>query len=599
MALLWQFCQSDAQLVLCQKSYGILSLDVSPDGKWLAVGEDTKGGLSLRSLLTPQEIRVPAGAGAVHAVFAPREPLLAIAIDTLASQPNREFGIIIWNIEIGREVRRWTLGSFCGSICFSEDGQFLVTATTSPDDQIAVWRVLDGQKLASHSARPSNSRWQVLAITRDARFAAYAGRDATVRVVDLSAGHEKWHATVTDEDALTVAISPDGKLLASGAGFADGDIRLWEMATGKGIDRLEGHRGDVRALVFWPDGKTLASAGGDSTIRLWDVPNRRLKRTLRGHKLPVWSLALMPDNRTLVSGSKDGSVFLWDTMKPRAPGAYVTLPKPVSGWCFAADSKSVLTVDPEGKIERWHGDAFQETDAVMQIGRIENGWWVLVAPDCPLVAVGSDKGVVKVFDWERRALWREFKATEGCAHPVQFLARGKKLMLGYGTELGWNSLHEWDLMTGRETRSWPGPLNSHDNVGGVSPDEQWFLVFGSQSAGTSFINLVTGHVRHPHLNLRQPDVFSFSPDGKHIAVPSQLGSVRIWDATTFRELVTLSGFMLGVHLAVFSPDGRRLVTGSHGIEAVKIWDFESHENVLTLEGRGSKFKRAAFRRTET
>jgi len=44
----------------------------------------------------------------------------------------------------------------------------------------------------------------------------------------------------------------------------------------------------------------------------------------------------------------------------------------------------------------------------------------------------------------------------------------------------------------------------------------------------------------------------------------------------------------------FSPDGRRLVTGSDGKEAVKFWDVESHEELLTLEGQGSMFSMTAF-----
>jgi WD40 repeat protein len=110
----------------------------------------------------------------------------------------------------------------------------------------------------------------------------------------------------------------------------------------------------------------------------------------------------------------------------------------------------------------------------------------------------------------------------------------------------------------------------------------------------SLIDLVTGKVTNLNLNMRQGVALSFSPDGKLIATPSTLGFARIWDATTFREVATLSGFMMGVHSAVFSPDGHRLATGSNGIEAAKLWDVESHENLLTLEGRGSMLHLTAF-----
>jgi hypothetical protein len=66
-----------------------------------------------------------------------------------------------------------------------------------------------------------------------------------------------------------VAFSSDGKLLASG--HQDKTIRLWEIATGKELARLQGHHGWVRALAFAPDAKALASASDDNTVLIWDL----------------------------------------------------------------------------------------------------------------------------------------------------------------------------------------------------------------------------------------------------------------------------------------------------------------------------------------
>ena len=105
--------------------------------------------------------------------------------------------------------------------------------------------------------------------------------------------------------------------------LAESDIRLWDVATGKEIGRLEGHESWVGALVFWPDGSKLASASADQTIRMWDVASRKCLDVMRGHREEVWRLALLPDNQTLVSGSKDGEVCLWDTsVHASAAGAH-------------------------------------------------------------------------------------------------------------------------------------------------------------------------------------------------------------------------------------------------------------------------------------
>jgi WD40 repeat protein len=83
----------------------------------------------------------------------------------------------------------------------------------------------------------------------------------------------------------------------------------------------------------------------------------------------------------------------------------------------------------------------------------------------------------------------------------------------------------------------------------------------------------------------------FSPDGGCFAAASEYGLAKIWETTTLREVASLHGFLSGVHSVAFSPDGRRLATGSGGKEAIKLWDAETHQEVLTLEGRGSLFGR--------
>src|SRR5262249_44982015 len=95
------------------------------------------------------------------------------------------------------------------------------------------------------------------------------------------------------------------------SGCNDGLIRIWEPSLGRCTKTLE-HLPKVDCLAVSPDGTTLATGGFDWTIKLWNVADGRELRTLRGHRGYITSLMFTPDGQNVVSGSQDKLVKLWE-----------------------------------------------------------------------------------------------------------------------------------------------------------------------------------------------------------------------------------------------------------------------------------------------
>ena len=164
------------------------------------------------------------------------------------------------------------------------------------------------------TARIGKGNFGEMAYSPDGTLFAIAGSlgiwlyDAkTLTEIGLLEGHTA--------EVRSVAFSPDGLQLASGANWPDNTIRLWDVGAKKQTAVLKGHTSLVGSLAFSPDGKTLASGSFDATIRLWDMEVMRQIDVLRGHREHVRSVDFSPDGKTLASGGgrrEDYTVRLWD-----------------------------------------------------------------------------------------------------------------------------------------------------------------------------------------------------------------------------------------------------------------------------------------------
>ena len=75
-----------------------------------------------------------------------------------------------------------------------------------------------------------------------------------------------------------IRFSKDGTLVATGA--EDGEVRIWDAATGQCVQEIAAHAGTVTGADWLPDGARLATTGYDGTVRIWDPTDGALVATL-------------------------------------------------------------------------------------------------------------------------------------------------------------------------------------------------------------------------------------------------------------------------------------------------------------------------------
>jgi WD40 repeat protein len=240
---------------------------------------------------------------------------------------------------------------------------------------------------------------------------------------------------------LSVALSPDGNTLATSA-LNDPATRLWDVASRKQIAYLHSDEKDIQDIVFWPDGKRLATAGVDGTIRIWDIAGRTCTDVLRGHRTVINCLALLPDNQTLVSGGKDGEVCFWDTSVTHPRLQQVRLQRDILAWHFAGGGRAVLTLDRDGGLTRWSGPLSQQSEMVLTIGsKILDDNDVCFSRDGSLMATALPIGDVSIWDVSTGVKVHAIKPTSSEVRPMAIFDQGSRLILwgksdnGVGPEL--------------------------------------------------------------------------------------------------------------------------------------------------------------------
>jgi WD domain, G-beta repeat len=199
----------------------------------------------------------------------------------------------------------------------------------------------------------------------------------------------------------TIAVSPDGNLIA--AGTRGGDVRIWNIQDGSPTVTWHEHTDSVWCVAFSDDGELLASAGGDRTVRIWDLRTRRCVQVCRGHSESVVGVVFQPGKPVLATASNDNMARLWNALSGLEL-FQVEHDNLLRAVAFSGDGRHFASCSLDGTVRIW--EANTGTCVAVFHDTRDNLSAITVSRAGDLVAAGCYDGTIQIWHWptERKVL---------------------------------------------------------------------------------------------------------------------------------------------------------------------------------------------------
>ena len=422
---IWDVEKKSIRRTLTDHTRAVKAVAYSPRGDLLATGS-SDGTVRIYGTATYETYQILAVGPTkeVKLAWSPDQRFLAAAMQEETG------GVLVWDTATWKLWSRPTTIS-SRSVVFSPDSQVL--AVTDDGAQVTCYDIGTSFRLGSYSGFHLSAQFSA----DGSRLITNSGTEGGEQKLLL----RSWYGPEIlrtggkqRADIHHLAMSPDRKWLALSEGEIEsyGALELWDVQEEKQVCALEGHRGNVLASSFSPDGRWLASCGSDGTVRVWNVASRISPRKFTGHTSEVIRSQQSPDGRWIATAGKDRRLILWNA-KTYQPIHVIRQEQSIIDVAFSPDSRQVAFAVAnvnDGGLGLLDIESQEIRRITLALGHVTSVSWV---QDGSQVAVGGGvaTGVVHFVSGSTGKIEQTLELPGGGVTALQFGINGRWLATGH------------------------------------------------------------------------------------------------------------------------------------------------------------------------
>lgn len=303
------------------------------------------------------------------------------------------------------------------AVAFSVDGARV--ATSSEDGSIAVWASETGKPLelltAGGPARTLafTSDHHLLSAGDDQHAVVWDTNPAWNLVAQLGAAKDDPLSTMASPfvfRVLSLAFSPDGKFLATGGGdpSRSGEVLIWDVEKRELVREIEdAHSDTVFGLQFSRDGKKLVSGAADKFVKIHEVDTGKHVKSFEGHTHHVLDVSWKADGSKLVSAGADNAIKVWNVETGEQIRTITNYQKQVTSIQFVGVSDNTISCGGD-KTVRFHtaqnGSNFRSFS-----GGTDFMYAADASRDQTIVIAGGQDGVIRIWNGANGQVLKTFE----------------------------------------------------------------------------------------------------------------------------------------------------------------------------------------------